>query len=485
MPNKQAYTFLKIKFECSTLHRQHLILFEGAHNRQRSKFRSDGVGCCKWYIFFLDISFCYYNSVTFGHAFFADDFGSSYAPLPAVPEALVDRTFLLSDGNVEITSMDIAPHGAFVVVGTSSGMVLLFDISNPSSQKDGLLIGQIRARGMHTNLILTVKFSEDGRFVFAGVSKGSSEMLAIDLGKVLVDWSSAGQSENGSGANKEASETLQQLQLQSTVTFSFSDAKLRGFGAVVRMDHPRSSEGQPKPAAGSFSDSSALYRLACGRGIKNVHIWHFTVGYLTSAKASELSQDAAGVEGQQQQQQQRMMHGKWEYVCDVASNGNTITHIEFRQGGNELISKSAGMSIRVWDLRGNETLNSTNTGSTAFLPADVAAASGLTVVEGTIAPSAAAAAPAASSGSSWLTIKPTYADISNSQDVKCLLPVGTGAYGGTYQFAVLNTSAPREANRDVLELPERFSGDAAAAVAAASGGLTSNASSNNLLRGRR
>lgn len=365
--------------------------------------------------------------------------------------------------------MDIAPHGAFVVVGTSSGMVLLFDMSNPDGQKDGLLIGQIRARGMHTNLILTVKFSEDGRFVFAGVSKGSSEMLAIDLGKVLVEWRSAGQAENGNGSNREAGETLQQLQLQNTVTFSFSDAKLRGFGAVVRMDHPRSSEGQPKASSASFSDSSALYRLACGRGIKNVHIWHFTVGYLTSAKAGE--QDLAGGDAAGQ----RMMHGKWEYVCDVASNGNTITHIEFRQAGNELMSKSAGMSIRVWDLRGNETLN----GNSAALPAAGESEGG----EGSTTPAASTVAPSTTASSStWLTIKPTYADISNSQDVKCLLPVGTGAYGGTYQFAVLNTAAPKEANRDVLELPERFSGDAAAA---ASGGLPSNASSNNLLRGRR
>jgi len=378
----------------------------------------------------------------------------------------VNRTFLLSDGNVEITSMDIAPHGAFVVVGSSSGMVLLFDMSNPYSQKDGLLIGQIRARGMHTNLILTVKFSEDGRFVFAGVSKGSSEMLAIDLGKVLVDWHSGCQIESGNGTNRESSETLQQLQLQSTVTFSFSDAKLRGFGAVVRMDHPRSSEGQPKSTSASFSDSSALYRLACGRGIKNVHIWHFTVGYLTStAKVGE--QTSASCDGPGQ----RMMHGKWEYVCDVASNGNTITHIEFRQAGNELISKSAGMSIRVWDLRGNETLNGN-------IAAASAAAANPSASEDDIAP--ANAAPATST-SNWLTIKPTYVDISNSQDVKCLLPVGTCAYGGTYQFAVLNTSAPKEANRDVLELPERFSGDGAAA----SGGIPSNASSNNLLRGRR
>jgi len=365
--------------------------------------------------------------------------------------------------------MDIAPHGAFVVAGTSSGMVLLFDMSNPYYQKDGLLIGQIRARGMHTNLILTVKFSEDGRFVFAGVSKGSSEMLAIDLGKVLVEWHSSQRNESVSDSSRANSETLQQLQLQSMVTFSFSDAKLRGFGAVVRMDLPHSSEG---PNRGSFADSSALYRLACGRGIKNVHIWHFTVGYLVSDASSE--QQPLGSGGQ------RMMHGKWEYVCDVASNGNTITHIEFRRSGHELLSKSAGMGIRLWDLSGGGGDSANNNASSSAITTK-SGSSTLAITDaaeveegGGVPPAVSVAVPPVgpSMGPTWL-IKPSYTDISNSQDVKCLLPVGSGAYGGTYQFAVLNTSAPKEANRDVLELPERFSGDAAAPA------------SSNLLRGRR
>ena len=374
--------------------------------------------------------------------------------------------------------MDIAPHGAFVVAGTSSGMVLLFDMSNPYHQKDGLLIGQIRARGMHTNLILTVKFSEDGRFVFAGVSKGSSEMLAIDLGKVLVEWPSSHRNESFSDSNKANSETLQQLQLQSMVTFSFSDAKLRGFGAVVRMDLPHSSENRNRggKSSSSFADSSALYRLACGRGIKNVHIWHFTVGYLVSDASSE-QQQQLGNGGQ------RMMHGKWEYVCDVASNGNTITHIEFRRSGHELLSKSAGMGIRLWDLSGGDSANNSTSSAAAACSAlaTTTGSSALPIADATqgedggrVSPAVSAAAPPVGpvSGPTWL-IKPSYTDISNSQDVKCLLPVGSGAYGGTYQFAVLNTSAPKEANRDVLELPERFSGDAAAPA------------SSNLLRGRR
>jgi WD40 repeat protein len=370
---------------------------------------------------------------------------SSYNELPTVPLSLIDRQFALADANVEVTSLDIAPHGAFVVAGTSSGMILLFDLSNPNEQRDGMLIGQIRARGMHTNLILTVKFSEDGRFVFAGVSKGSSEMLAIDLGRVLVDWDA-----DANPSSRTSCELVQQQQLKNLITFNFSDAKLRGFSAVARIERPANTAGA---TSCNSLRSSARYRLACGKGIKNVHIWHFTAGYLP--------QDD-GVDARE-----RPLHGKWEYVCDVASNGNTITHIEFRRGGQELLSKSAGMCIRLWELNASEV---------PLLRAETAAvtdeSSGAADAVGTStdvddAPLPVLPAP----GSSGFSLKPTYVDIANSQDIKCLLPVGTVAYGGTYQFAVLNTGAPKEANRDVLELPERFSGDGA--VAAVSGGAVS------------
>lgn len=368
----------------------------------------------------------------------------------------MDRDFLLKDDNVEITSMDIASHGSFLVAGSSSGMILLFDLSNPSAQTDGLLIGQIRARGMHTNLIVTVKFSEDGRFVFAGVSKGSSEMLAIDLGKVLVDWNAA----NAAVVNRGSSDALQQLQLSSMVTFSFSDAKLRGFGAVVRMDAPCSSKNGGTST--SFRDSSALYRLACGKGIKNVHIWHFRVGYLEGAGNGAGASDLQAAEHKQ-------LHGKWEYVCDVASNGNTITHIEFRQSGNELLSKSAGMCIRLWDLQSNSCSRLTEEAAGAV---DANKDGEAFAVNDAVTPAEDSGAPVAAAApvTGYVMLKPSYVDIANSQDVKCMLPIGTGAYGGTYQFAVLNTAAPREANRDVLELPERFSGDAAVVSGIAGGG---------------
>ena len=359
---------------------------------------------------------------------------SSYQKLPCVPLRQVERNFCLGDVNVEITSLDIASHGSFVVAGTSSGLILLFDLSNPNPQQDGLLIGQIRARGMHTNLILTVKFSEDSRFVFAGVSKGSSEMLAIDLGRVLVQWE-----KHPIVTTNDCGDSVQQLQLKNLITFNYSDAKLRGFGAVSKTMFLKTP-----PANGMF-ESSVHYRLACGKGIKNVHIWHFSVGYPVVVDGDNTKE--------------RHLHGKWEYVCDVASNGNTITHIEFRSGGHELLSKSAGMCVRMWNLESGEAVPAVSSTTNEQEPGNNESA---IIVESTVA------VP---------TLKATYTDVANSQDVKCLLPMGTVAYGGTYQFAVVNTAAPKEANRDVLELPERYSGDGVASSTSLSGNVSSLAGS--------
>lgn len=50
-------------------------------------------------------------------------------------------------------------------------------------------------------------------------------------------------------------------------------------------------------------------------------------------------------------------------------------------------------------------------------------------------------------------IKPPFEDISNSHDMKTALD--NYAFGGTYDFAVVKISAPKNANRDSFELPER------------------------------
>lgn len=348
--------------------------------------------------------------------------------LPTLPIEALNRKFYLYDVNIEITSLDISSNGAHLVAGSSNGMVLLFDLSNPYSQNGGMLIGQIRAKGMHTSLLMTVRFSQDSRFCFVGVTKGSSEMLAIDLGKLLVDWDFYQSSLNLKDFSKISMgsencsnyDPIQLQYLQNCVTFTYSDAKLRGFDAVVSM-HNQSSKTDISP-------TTNLYRLACGKGIKNFHVWNFEVN--------------------------NMQEAQWNCIYDVATNGNTITHLEFRNYGKELLTKSAGMNIRLWDISSSDAI-------IAIHKLNVQSSSdGDNVITTT--------ATLATTTSVTSVAKPNYTDIANSQDAKCLLSSGTFAYGGTYEFSLINTTAPKEANRDVLELPERqlISSSTAAATSA-------------------
>lgn len=378
--------------------------------------------------------------------------GERLCALPIVPKDAIDRSFFVFDMKTEVTSMDIAAHGALLVVGTSSGMILLFDLSNPLQQSGGLLIGQIRAKGMHTSLLMTIKFSDDSRFCFAGVTKGSSEMLAIDLGHLLVEWkewrriSAPPIAEDSSGP---VSDEIQQQQLQNLVTYSHSDAKLRGFDAVV---HIMSSNDLRSESP----NRSALYRLACGKGIKNVHVWHFHVERMPVNDGSDATS----------------LLGRWECVYDVASNGNTITNIEFRNFGRELLSKSAGMNIRLWTLNvatdedinidtatASSSIVNTNTNIATLDASPEAVVSMVPTVteEDMQQPIAASGDDGSPCALTPLPMpnKPTYVDVANSQDTKCLLRYSLLAFGGTYDFTVVDTTAPKEANRDVLELPER------------------------------
>ena len=282
-------------------------------------------------------------------------------PLPVIPASSLRREFVLPKDIVDVTSMDITPHGSYVLVGCGNGSVFLFDLTQPIVEP--CLVGQIVAKGLHTNLLLTVKISEDCRFCFAGVSKGSSELLAIDLGR-LPGWPNG----NTSSTVRRRHDFVYNL----VACHRNSDPKLRGFGDAVRLRQADTS-------------SSAVYRLACGRGIKNVHIWQF-------ACPSHACHEAP----------------KWTCIYDVASNGNTIESVVFRNGGQELLSKSAGVCLRVWDLRSFEK------------------------------------DPAS---------RPTFEDIQNTSDVRSLQD--GFAFGGTYKFAVVKLSAPKAANRDELEVPER------------------------------
>ena len=280
---------------------------------------------------------------------------STLENLPVVPNNRLNREFTIVglDG-VEITSLDITAHGCYLLAGCGNGMVLLFDLTQ--SLKEPALVGQILAKGLHTNLLMTVKITEDCRFCFAGVSKGSSELLAIDLGK-LPAWSDNFQ------IAKRRSGFVNNL----VTCHSRSDPKLRGFGSAVRV-----------------KGTKETYRLASGLGIKNVHVWQFTPP------------------------NERNPEPQWVCMYDVASNGNTIQTVGFRSGGHELLSKSAGVNLRVWDLTNFEKDP---------------------------------------------TARPNFEDVANSHDV-CSLLDGF-ALGGIYEFAIVKLAAPKSANRDALGVPER------------------------------
>ena len=278
-------------------------------------------------------------------------------PLPSLSAGKFSRYFKIDESNVEVTSIDISAHGGYVLVGCSNGMIILFSTAIPNHQ--GVLVGHIHAKGLHTNLLLTVKITEDCRFCFGGVMNGSSELLAIDMGRLPVGTSTVGVK------NKSKTEVDAEL----IPIYSHFDPKLRGFGNASLVCNANNTKPSPNTA----------YRLVCGRA-RLLHIWQFS---------PESSQ-------------------QWTCMYDVATNGNTIECIEFRDCGHEVLSKSVGANLRVWNLRTYE--------------------------------------------SEPLT-RPSYEDIPNSADVKSLL--GGFALGGMYNFAVVKIDAPREANRDAFEMPER------------------------------
>lgn len=252
-----------------------------------------------------------------GHAGEGVPAGSAAATerLPSVGEQRLCREFIMQglDG-VEITSLDITSHGCYVVAGCGNGMVLVFDLTQ--KLREPACVGQILAKGLHTNLLMTVKITEDCRYCFAGVTKGSSELLAIDLSRLPV-WDEA----TGFGVCQRRYGFVNKL----VTCHSRSDPKLRGFGDAVRVR--------------GDSRTTPTYRLASGLGIKNVHVWQFT---------------PPSAEGEQP---------SWVCMYDVATNGNTIESIAFRMGGEALLSKSSGANLRVWDLtsydEGEEPANQT------------------------------------------------------------------------------------------------------------------------------
>lgn len=294
--------------------------------------------------------------------------------------------------------------------------MILFFFRKSSAKSAGMFMGQIYAKGMHTSLLVTVIISEDNQFAFAGVNKGSMEMLVFDIGRLphdMIDAAVSSEADTGSANKRPKGESV----LENITLYRHMDPKLRGFGAVVCVRH--SLQGSETPVT--------EYLLACGKGIKNVHIFSYFPHNSRSGTSPGGSTQPV-----------------LQCLYDVASNGNTIeslcfhgpsigsTHYDYCSEAKkplQLLSKSSGANIRIWDL--TEYRSDTEGASKAIADSTE---------------STTATAP------SLPLTKCNYEDIPNSADIKYLFNQDY-CYGGVYEFALLNTSAPRSACKQTVDLP--------------------------------
>lgn len=204
-------------------------------------------------------------------------------------------------------------------IGSSGGRRNRFVLSK-ENQRFGAVASQIHAKGVHTSLLMDVDVAQDGEYCFAGVLRGSMELVAVHLGAVEA-YLDERQVRNQQQETKENSLAKPMDLLDLTTVFRRSDAKLRGFGACTRLRNASTT----KPPQ---------YLLFTGKAIKNIHIWKFEPP-LNPSKSS--TDDDA----------------KWVQLYDTQTNGNTITQLQFRHDSHGLlqgISKSDNQKLRVWDL---------------------------------------------------------------------------------------------------------------------------------------
>lgn len=57
---------------------------------------------------------------------------SNWCAIPNISNESLTRKFEVDLPNIEVTSLDMTPHGCFVLAGCSNGMVLLFDLTSSS-----------------------------------------------------------------------------------------------------------------------------------------------------------------------------------------------------------------------------------------------------------------------------------------------------------------------------------------------------------------
>ncbi|KAL3664637.1 hypothetical protein V7S43_010386 [Phytophthora oleae] len=221
-----------------------------------------------------------------------------------------------------VSSVAVAPNGKFLIVGFYNGMVYLYPLTKDSLIfRRGVLLDQIMPRGMYTQIMVTVSIPEDGKFIFAGVYRGSTDIRAFEVDSITlpsptdVPQSSSSTlltTSDSDDSDEEDGAGVFGLPTAKVVTHTYSDAKLKGFAAAKSLYLKGSNRTE--------------YRLLCGIGIKNVHMWRFY-------------------------QQKTDLKWNWECVFDKQTNGISLEFITFHPTiANQFISKSEHQNVRIWHL---------------------------------------------------------------------------------------------------------------------------------------
>lgn len=149
--------------------------------------------------------------------------------------------------------------------------------------------------------LYVTQVTDDGRFAFAGVLRGSVEMFAYDLTRLPQgQWAA-------DGTPIPLPRRLSRAQAEGLIECHTNlDPKLRGFGAVARMTNEGTTTTTSTITAEGGGGLFPEYRLICGLGIKNLHIWRF--------------------------QERAAEEPVWECVYDLVSSGMSIELLALRPG---------------------------------------------------------------------------------------------------------------------------------------------------------
>jgi hypothetical protein len=181
------------------------------------------------------------------------------------------------------------------------------------------MLDHISARGIYTQLMVRVALPDDGKFIFAGVYRGSTEIRAFEVDSIelpslerLAQAATARGTDGGESDHEIDHEEGTGTPTAHAITHMYSDAKLKGFSDVKSVVRK--------------SNNKTEYHLLCGLGIKNIHLWRFFHDDTVNEWA-------------------------WECIFDKQNNGISIEMLCFHRNiDNQIIAKSEHQNIRVWNL---------------------------------------------------------------------------------------------------------------------------------------